>query len=831
MTTRLNIIVMALVAGVLAPLAQAETIPVATINGWSIVVAPDAIPSEQYAAEEFQRLWELCTGVKLPLGNTAELGQPVVAIGPGFPEKGITSDQMDDEDYHIGVAKDRLVITGGRPRGTLYGVYEFFERHLGVRFLTFDDTFVPENVKTRALEIGAYSKVPPFSFRWSYYGENNAHPEFAARLRINTVPKDEKYGGVTPQSLINHSLYRLCPVDTYGKEHPEYFALVDGERKLEMGGGGPELCVTNPDVIEIVANSVIADLEKSPGQRNISVSQNDNDAYCRCERCEAINQSEGTPMGSHLQFVNAVAERVEQRFPDVKIGTLAYWYTRKPPKTIRPRANVQIQLCSIECCTLHPINDPDCAKNREFCDDLARWKAVCDDIWVWNYNTNFASYDLPFPNLRAIGPNVKFFQENNVHGLFMQACGNGMAGEMSDLRNYVIAQTMWHPESGGWPRVEEFCNLHYGPSAKPILEYLTYLHDNANARGVHPGCFPTALEVGLDQDVAVKAMGWFQMAMALAPDDTIRERVEKASLFAYKALIATSGATRYENGMCYLDIPAMFGSLIDDYIALGRKHGLTMTRETQTAEDFFGEIKGMTQGFPAVQIENAIWRITVLPGEDGKLSAMVHKPSGRDLVYPRGRMFNRHRAMEEWGVLGFTDKDLLDFKAEKTERGVTLTGSLDGKMTLVRRIEFDADNPGRVNFRTTLTHNGTEPASYQVWIHPEYDSDSTTDDAGILTAYVSNGGWQVVNTDFKIDHGSNDELLQNPDGGFAFFNREKGFGVLQSFDPAEIQRAKLFWHPSRSQVNLELYTAVKELKPGEQMRYGYTVSLLDKPPV
>jgi len=66
--------------------------------------------------------------------------------------------------------------------------------------------------------------------------------------------------------------------------------------------------------------------------RNISVSQNDNSAYCHCEACEAVNTREGTPMGSHLALVNAVAEQVEKAFPNVKVGTLAYWYTRKAPK-------------------------------------------------------------------------------------------------------------------------------------------------------------------------------------------------------------------------------------------------------------------------------------------------------------------------------------------------------------------------------------------------------------------------------------------------------------------------------------------------------------------
>ena len=107
------------------------------------------------------------------------------------------------------------------------------------------------------------------------------------------------------------------------------------------------------------------------------------------DSCEELNNAEDTPMGSQLTFVNSVAERIEEVHSNVKVGTLAYWYTRRPPKNIKPRDNVQIQLCSIECCTLHAIDNPDCEQNQAFCADTNEWGKICNDIWIWNYNTNF----------------------------------------------------------------------------------------------------------------------------------------------------------------------------------------------------------------------------------------------------------------------------------------------------------------------------------------------------------------------------------------------------------------------------------------------------------
>jgi len=544
------------------------------MKDWDIVVNSDAIPSEKYAADEFQKLFKEATGVQLPINNIAKGESHHIYIGKK------PSQSLSDEELLVIVKKDSLTITGGRPRGTLYGVYQFFEDAFGIRFLTFDHTYIP---KTDDIKIpyGEFRYNPPFSFRWSYYNENSKEPAFAARLRVNTVTHDEKLGGVTPQNLISHSFHWLLPFDKYGAEHPEYYALVDGKRDTNTDGGGPQLDVTNPDVIKEVAKNAISYLDEHPDIRNISVSQADTARYCRCENCEAINQPEGTPMGANLAFVNAVAELIEQKHPKVKVGTLAYWYTRKAPKTIKPRSNIQIQLCSIECCTLHPIDDPNCEKNRAFCQDMNDWSKVNNDIWVWNYNTNFRYYDLPFPNLRVIGPNVRYFLRNNVKGVFMQANGNGTSGELSDLRNYLISRMLWNPNFDDKAVLEEFVRLNYKSASQPILGYINMFHDNAEKAGLNPGCFPSPADVGLNPEMCDKIMDYFNKALALADDEMVKARVEKASICAYRAMIEAGG-----------DTPASEReAVINRYIDLCQRYNMTMAAETVPASTFFEQLR------------------------------------------------------------------------------------------------------------------------------------------------------------------------------------------------------------------------------------------------
>ena len=99
------------------------------------------------------------------------------------------------------------------------------------------------------------------------------------------------------------------------------------------------------------------------------------------------------------------------------LSTYAYQYTRKPPKNVKPRHNVMIQLCSIECCDFHAIDDPSCPLNRAFCADMAGWKKIANNVFIWHYNTNFKGYVLPFPNLRSIGKSVKYFERNHGCGV------------------------------------------------------------------------------------------------------------------------------------------------------------------------------------------------------------------------------------------------------------------------------------------------------------------------------------------------------------------------------------------------------------------------------
>ncbi len=813
--------------------AENKAVTPAAMTAWKIVCDPAATESERYAATEFQRLFQEMTGAVLPVEAAAIAGAGAVFIGPDAVARSgqpLDGRALSEEELRIQVGPTALYIDGGRPRGTLYGVYEFFEELCGARFLTFDCTHYPEKAAEQRVPFGTHAVNPTFAFRWSYYGENSRYPDFAARLRVNTVSDDPKLGGRTGYRLVSHNVAYLVPPAKYGREHPEYYALVAGQRRLEQPGGGPQLCMSNPDLIEVVVNAVLEEIKKNPAARNINIAQMDNDSFCACPRCTALDEREESHAGATLALVNAVAERIEKLHPEVLISTYAYAYTRKPPRTLKPRRNVMIQLCSIECCDFHAIDDPACALNRSFCRDMADWKVIAPHVFIWHYNTNFKGYVLPFPNLRSIGRSVSYFAENNGRGVFMQAAGNGFSSELSDLRNYVMARCLWKPGRDSWKEAEEFCRLHYAEAAGPILAYLKYYHDLVGQAGVHPTCFPTESALCITPESARRIMGYFQEAWSLARSDAVRARVEKASLCAYRAaLSASSMRLVYRDGVCRPDLEGFDPGLLERYAALCARFGATMDDEHISTEKYLGAMRLLHNGLKAVRLENDSWRVVVLPESNAKVVEMTYKPTGRNVVHAP-RSFNRFRH-EEWVRQGDGPiaENIMSFDAQAEPTRAVLSMTAKDGARIQRTIALAGD---AVRFKTTMT--AAAPRLFDFLVHPEYDTATRSDDSAVLAIYVKGPGWTHANRQWREAQPTDQQLaaIKNAAGGgaFAYFNHQAKFGVEQRFDPKDFSALGLFWNPSRQQINLEMISKAAPLEKGQQAGYAYEVRYLKESP-
>ena len=510
---------------------------------YRIVLPAGAIPAERYAAEELQLYIEKISGAKLPIvADTVELTAREIQLGNTSHLARLRSKVdfagLGPDGFELGVEGNTVIIAGGRPRGTLNGVYTLLEEKLGVRWFTPEVEVVPK-VDRVLLPKRTETRVPVLQNRDVFWREMMRNADFAARHRLNGqhYGLTEKHGGpFTVYFPFVHSLDALVPPDLY-QAHPEYFPLIDGKRK----SGYVQRCLSNPDVLKLAIARVQQWIKEHPEATIISVSQNDAGDNCRCDQCKGLDDAEGSPAASLLKFVNAVAEAIEQDHPNIRIDTLAYQYTRKPPKTIRPRHNVIVRLCSIECCFSHPLETCPAEENKRFRDDIIAWGQVAPLIYVWDYTTDFGHYEQPFPNFDSLQSNVRFFVKHGVKSLFEQGnYSGGGNGEMGPLRAYVLAKLLWNPDTDVQKHTQEFANAYYGKAAPKILAYLDTTHRPVLEQGLHAHIFDPPTSAYLKSEVMDAGEKLLDEAEQLAENDDVRFRVQMARLPVWYTKIANN---------------------------------------------------------------------------------------------------------------------------------------------------------------------------------------------------------------------------------------------------------------------------------------------------
>ncbi len=492
-----------------------------------IVVDPAAAAPERNAAHELASTLQQITGASFEIRTNTKAPAHAILVGPGEAARGVFPgvpwDALGAEELVIRTKGDRLLLAGGRPRGTLYAVSRFLQQPCGVRWWTPWASRVPSQSTLRVGDLDLRER-PAFEYREPYwYPAFDVH--WSARNRCNGQSSrlSPEFGGCIRYKGFVHTFYPLVPPEKHFAEHPEWFSLIKGKRTTDRA----QLCLTNPKLREFMVERVQQWLRESPDAGIISVSQNDWHGACECADCQALDDAEGTHAATLLAFVNHVAEKIEPEFPHVAVDTLAYQYTRRPPKTLRPRRNVIVRLCSIECNFREPLDHP---SNAAFADDLRGWSKLCPRLYIWDYTTDFAHYAQPHPNWFELGPNLRFFQEHNVRGVFEQGAYQSQGAEMAELRAWVLAQLLWNPHQDDRALINEFLEGYYGSEAAPHLRrYLDLMHDAS--RGHHLTCnSPTDAPHLRFKPLAAAEILWQQAEAAAADRPEFPERLRLGHL-------------------------------------------------------------------------------------------------------------------------------------------------------------------------------------------------------------------------------------------------------------------------------------------------------------
>lgn len=807
--------------------------------GSAVIVQPESVPAaEQTAAKEIQRYWREVTGHTPPILSAPKDGAVNIWVGPmnvpealltkatftGLGAQGILVNTVDGSN---------VLITGGPDNGTLYAAYEFIESVLGVRFLAPDCTYIPP--MPASLPRVDHRFVPPFEYRYSTnFGLDPNVTYYRQTLRFNQGP-----------GFACHTVYRLLPPEKLFKDHPEYYSMIRGKRTAPQGFDWrkpdlppaqfqqlAQLCMTNPATIEALTKAILAQIDESPANRMPHISQMDWDNWCTCDTCAAIDAREDSHMGATLTGLNQIAENVEKARPGYGIETLAYTFTRKPPKYLKPRANIAIKLCSIECDFSRPHDDPNSELNRQFAKDIDKWSKLAGRLHIWDYTTNFRNFQSPFPNFQVLQPNMRFFRDHNVKGIFEQG-GNDRATEFAPLRGYLLAKLMWNPDADVEALTDEFLRLYYAEAAPYIREYLQLVTDTQKAKG---GVLIFADDgTWVDKEMVAKAEAIFANAFKAVDASPrareLRPRVEVVYLqVQYCALTCPPDVNITETQLTLSRPPSL---TLEDYSANLKKHGVVCIVDYHSGfEPFYKQIGRTTppRSFSSsvVRISNDRYDVWVAPEAQGTILRWQDKKLGVELL--RGyQIYGRKPGLwQDWSIGGGQPERAIaeSYAAiNRSNNAVTLRATLANGVTIDRTMTLNGD---ALEVSLTRTNPTATAQTAGVKMHPEF----WTQGENRPEVWTSDGAkWSLFTKDVPKEHKAWGRLVS--DGTIkqaAFYLPKQKFGVEATLEDAAGFLSFFNINKGGEHVNLEVLAPEAALAPGETQTTKAVFTVIQKRP-
>jgi len=789
---------------------------------YHIVVATSASASEQRAAEELQSHFQACTGIELPIVETRPEGNaPMIVLGCGPLAQGLGVDpkaaDLGEQGYVMRTVAPHIVIAGTAAAGTMYGVYDFLETHLGVRWYAPGVTKTPR-VTELALPQLDRLVTPAFLWRCTSYAWPGKDAEFMARQRGNHGGggADHPYGIQHAHEGRAHSYFWYVNPSEFFDEHPEYFSEIGGERRREE----TQLCLTNPDVLEITTERMLERMADGPQYRQHNFSQRDYYSYCECDTCRAMNEKYGTAGGTQFWFVNQLAERTAKVYPDKLIGTLAYMYTEEVPKDLVMHPNVAVWLCHMfPTCDSHPIAT--CPHDANYKRRAVKWSKVCSHLYIWHYCVDFAHYYNPFPNFRAMAEDMRFYKEIGVEGIYLQAMGSGGGGgEFSLLRPYYGMKLLWDPYQDADAIMRDFLEGYYGAAWAPIYQYIKLLQAKVDDDNIHMHLYTNPAQGYLTDEVMEQSMALFDQAEAAVKDDKdLLERVRVCRMpLTYARVFPRNGYT-IDTGV--LKWEGAFASLTEcnEMYERMKRHGFGTLREMQGPPEQltqFAVLFGSPMVMPAIANEHLT--VETAPYLGGRVLRIIDKASGqcvtgynitRNLFFPFcggeetriGSFFRPVGMFERYAVTDRSDSSMsmeVEMGGFKVRRTLTLV----------------PDAPV-LNVKAEFTNATDKPRQLIMRSHTNFDLGDLQKTRLVFTSRAAERVERAMAPIVaNLREGEHYRRENVPDGAWTF-SGTKGIEVTQRFDEAQLDFAWVYAFPAYlGDLEIELWAKETTVEPG-----------------
>ncbi|MBP1992426.1 DUF4838 domain-containing protein [Paenibacillus eucommiae] len=249
------------------------------------------------------------------------------------PEHQLLLEGVDSDGFVIHPNGNRITIAGPTSWGTEFGVDEFLERYIGVRWLMpgpdWEDVPVHDNLSVLLQD--TIREEPAFFSRSFETVGNAARTRWMRDMRMNFKVE------------FAHNLYNLLPPSKYLESHPQFYPE-GADLSLDHTW---QPCFKAEGIVEESIEVINAYFDQHPEATSYSIGINDTTQFCKEDYGDNVTyNSLGMVDMSNIFFdwVNEVSIGVFEEHPDKYLGTYAYFNVYDPPTNVEldPRVVVFI---------------------------------------------------------------------------------------------------------------------------------------------------------------------------------------------------------------------------------------------------------------------------------------------------------------------------------------------------------------------------------------------------------------------------------------------------------------------------------------------------------
>ena len=506
---------------------------------YSILVSREAPESVAEAASELQRLVKKATGARLEIVHQVHGDGKYIALGQTSLIQDVDLEGLPHDGFILRVSGPHLLLAGrdeaaldepGQPTtvissadalrfynvrrwsrslsaGTYNAVIEMARRYLGARWYM-PGPLGEEVPQVARLTVSAdldERMAPHFAMRrfdFTDYDKRRARKALAGEddaFDLELLELSSRWGRHLRHTnnvvLANgHGWRHWIPADQYsarwiaeaidlplyGRQHPEYFALVNGQRQrafTSTSQHGGQLCVANPEVVQVYAENIVRFARLNPQTRMFSLAQNDGGGHCECDLCLAWDPPGTGAVGGDvesawltdriLRFQNEVAERVLEQIPDAQFTATAYHSTGRAPSKVRAHPRIHV----IGYYNYLPYRYHIDPKKRELAEALAGWDEATSNFYFSSFYFAYGNYSLPWSTVDTHEWMIDLMARYGHQGLSMYYGADDMRPMVGQLGPdpWLVSQLLWDPTQSAAELEVEWYSGAFGPEAGALI--------------------------------------------------------------------------------------------------------------------------------------------------------------------------------------------------------------------------------------------------------------------------------------------------------------------------------------------------------------------------